>query len=88
MKKKLWQWIKIEKVMGEVRSSFCPITRQDILLGSSLDMLCKELGAGKCAYCGDVSTENNTERKIQCFYPIVQNENAWRPELPRKMTES
>lgn len=77
---KQWQWIKVEKVRGEVRSSFCPITDQDILLGqNTLDMLCKESGVGKCAYCGDVSTESDTERKVQCFYPVVQNKKAWRP---------
>lgn len=82
--KKPWQWIKVETDGKVIKSSTCPITNQGINIGNLLSapvaMRCKESINGKCAYCGDVSIENDTERKVQCFYPVVQNDKNWRPK--------
>lgn len=90
-KKFKWKKIEIYKekkvIVAETGTSdSCSITNQNIMLGvlQELLILCKDTPNGKCAYCGDVSVESDTERKIQCFYPVAQDAKRWKPECKVK----
>jgi len=75
---KKFKWITVKALGdGRIEGTLCPIAGHiDLPYGEPLDMLCKDSVHGKCAYCGDVSVEEKTERKIQCFYPVVQRQGV------------
>lgn len=82
---KKFRWIKTAKIKGEIKSDACPIDQRMVVIGNlltpPLPIRCRESIFGKCAYCGDVETRNDTERAIQCFYPVAQNDKLWHPEI-------
>ena len=83
---KKFKWIKA-KPFRSFESDNCPIDGSRSFIGNlpdeSIAIKCRDTVNGKCAYCGDVSVEEKTERKIQCFYPVIQRQGSWQPEKPK-----
>ena len=83
--KKKFEWVGI-KVEDKVEiGDNCPITHEpvNLITTTPLAMLCKDSSNGRCAYAGDAEVVSDTERKVQCFYPVVQREGAWQPGISK-----